>query len=322
MTVTSTLADIRAKFRRVTRSPSVNQITDGQIDDYVNTFYLNDFPEQLRLKDMFTNYEFTTQPNQDTYDLPNDVYVTVEPPIYINGYQSFYTQSQNQFYTLYPKLCITSSTASGDGTVGPFTFTLSNQPVLQNNVVISAGNGNGYNLVATDTPKDQALFPNEGDLTGPEIAAGSVINYLTGVITIEFTQIIPLGTAINCQVVPYAANQPTACLFYHNQFTLRPVPDDSYLVSIAAYQYPTAFLTSTDHPEIDQWWQAIALGASLKFFEDRGDFQQLQAYYPLYDQQMRLALRRTIVQQTTERTATIYTDQVQFPNNGNFFNNF
>jgi|SRR5690242_8029933 len=318
--MSATLSDIRTKVRRVTKSPSVNQITDAQIDTYVNTFYLYDFPEQLRLKDLFSNYRFTTQPNQDKYDLPTDSYVTVEPPLYINGYESMFTQSQEYFFMLYPKLATTSQTASGDGTNGPYSFTLGNYPVLQREVVISAADGTGANQVATDEPLDQALFPNQGNLVSNGTNVGT-INYVTGAVTITFLSAIAAGNPINCQIVFYQPNQPVSCLFYQNSFYLRPVPDSSYLVEIAAYQTPTQFLTATDSPLIKQWWQLLALGASLKIFEDRGDFEQIAAYRPIWDEQMRLALRRTIVQQTSERTATIYTDQLQ-PYNNNFFNQF
>jgi hypothetical protein len=40
----STLGAIRTKVRRLTRSPNTAQITDNQIDEYVNTFILYDFP--------------------------------------------------------------------------------------------------------------------------------------------------------------------------------------------------------------------------------------------------------------------------------------
>lgn len=322
MTVPSaTLTDIRTKVRRITKSPSVNQITDAQIDFYVNTFYAYDFPEHLRLKDLFSNYTFTTQPNQDRYAFDTDNYLTVEPPLYINGYQSFFTQSQENFYRIYPKLGLTSSTATGTGAAGPYTFTLSNFPVLQRNIVISADDGAGHNLVATDSPLDQTVFPNQGDLVGDTVV-GSAINYVTGVVTITFTAGIAAGTAINCQIVPYQPNQPVGVLFYQNFFHLRPVPDSSYSVSIASYQTPTQLLLTTDNPQLKQWWQLLALGASLKIFEDKGDFDQIAAYRVIFDEQMRLALRRTIVEQTNERTATIYTDQTGSAFMSNFFNQF
>ena len=63
----SSLTAIRLKVRRLTRSPSVGQITDATIDEYVNTFIQYDFPEHLRLFSLKTVLEWFTQPNVDTY---------------------------------------------------------------------------------------------------------------------------------------------------------------------------------------------------------------------------------------------------------------
>ena len=65
----STLADIRVKVRRLTGRPSPQQITDAQIDTYINTFYQYDFPEHLRVFSNETTFTFMTTPNVDTYDM-------------------------------------------------------------------------------------------------------------------------------------------------------------------------------------------------------------------------------------------------------------
>ena len=65
----ATLADIRTKVRRLTGKPSNQQITDPEIDEYVNTFYLYDLPENLKLFSLHTTFEFLTIPNIDQYDM-------------------------------------------------------------------------------------------------------------------------------------------------------------------------------------------------------------------------------------------------------------
>ena len=64
----STLAAIRTKIRRLTHSPSAALITDAQIDEYVNTFVLYDFPETLRLFSLRKTLTFYTEPNEDVYE--------------------------------------------------------------------------------------------------------------------------------------------------------------------------------------------------------------------------------------------------------------
>lgn len=359
----NTLGDIITKVRRITKSPNQNQITDSQIIQYINTYYIYDFPEELRLKNTFTNWVFTTQPNQETYAFPTDLYTSIEPPLYINGYQSFFTQSQDSFYLLYPRLGLTGTFAYGNGTVGPYTFTLSNAPVLQNNVVIGVIDNAGNNVYASDVPSPSYAFlpPSplptiSGALIGPGVAVNpsypalstSFINYVTGQVTITFNNPIPNGNPITTQTVPYNPSRPVAALFYQDTLFLRPIPDGFYQVSIAAYQVPFTLLTATSDanigisgqeaigpgfnnsgnasdatllPQIRQWWQLIALGAAMKIFEDKGDLENMQRFFPSYDGQRRLALRRTLVEMANERTATIYTEQTQY-GISNFFGKF
>jgi hypothetical protein len=63
----SNLQAIQTKVRRLTRSPSESQISNDQINDYINTFILYDFPEHLRLFSLRTLLTFYTQPGVDVY---------------------------------------------------------------------------------------------------------------------------------------------------------------------------------------------------------------------------------------------------------------
>lgn len=347
----NTLGDIIQKVRRITKSPSANQITDNQIIQYINTYFLYDFPQELRLENTLSNFSFTTIPNQESYSVPTDSVITVSSPVYINGYQSLFTQSQEKFYMLYPRLGVTSNNiAVGNGTAGPYSFTLSNGPLLQNNIVVSTVDVAANNAIGTDSPISTAF----GDFRGQYVnTAGSSINYLTGVGAVTFVNNIDVGTPINAQSVPYSPSRPVAMLFFHDVFYLRPIPDSAYLVNVQAYINPIACLTGqsynpptgggtddtmypsppsvahvpvgfqfdTDTPQLKQWWQLIAWGASMKVFEDRGDLENIQRFMPLFQNQRDLVLRRTLVEMANERSATIYSEQVQYPV-GNFFNQF
>lgn len=346
----NTLGDIISKVRRVTKSPSQSQITDNQIIQYINTYYLYDFPQELRLKNCLSNWSFTTEPYRDSYKLPTSSIITIEPPVYVGGYQSFFTQSQDNFYMLYPRLGLAENgVAYGNGTQGPYVFTLSNSPVLQNNVVISTQDNAGNVTTAVDVPITAAT----GALSGLLIQAASTINYITGVVSILFNNPIPSGQAINAQVVPYVPNRPVSMLFYADTLYLRPVPDRAYLVTLQAFinpiaailgssnnpptdggtndvvlpsppnaiNIPVGFVNDTDTAQLLQWWQLIAWGTAIKILEDRGDYENIQRIYPSYDQQKRLVLRRTLVEMANERTATIYTQQTSY-GIGNFFNQF
>src|SRR5271154_2854070 len=99
----STLQAIYTKVRRLTRSPSLSQISNDQLNEYVNTFILYDFPEHLRLFSLRKILTFYTQPGVDVYETNTtvttdplynfkNIYVAVHQPVFIAGIQSFYTQ--------------------------------------------------------------------------------------------------------------------------------------------------------------------------------------------------------------------------------------
>ena len=135
------------------------------------------------------------------------------------------------------------------------------------------------------------------------------INYLTGQYTLNFSQNTVAGSQITSQTVPQVLALPQAMMYYNNQFTIRPVPDQSYKVSFEVYSRPTALLATNQTPELEEYWQYIAYGAAKKIFEDRMDMESVQMIMPEYKKQEALCLRRTLVQYSNQRTATIYAEQ-------------
>ena len=362
MSVPSTLQDIRTKVRKITARPSVTEITNDEIDAYINMFYVFDMPEHLKMESLRYNHEFTTTANIAVYDMPTDVYLTYMPPVFIAGYQSYMTQSRENFFRINPMLnFLQQSVYTGDGTDGstgsysgqflintpiatgfkpnpPGAFSDSTVPGndipasdLNWNVLISAlGTPNATSGIA---PSISLVDDGQGNLFSPTdtstnpAASRGTINYMTGAIDITlFPVAIPVGNAINVQYVPYVASRPQQAVFFQDQVILYPIPDQAYTVSFETYKYPTAFATASpaSNPQLKEWWQMIAVGACLKIFEDNADFENIVKYRPLLEEYMRLCLRRTIVQQTSERAATIYTEQSapgQFPF-GNLFGGF
>lgn len=310
----STLDRIRIKIRRLTRSPSSSQITDEQIDEYVNAFTLYDFPEELRtnyLRKTFTFYtspyidvyENSTTPGDDFYNFKNE-YTSLHGPVYVAGYQAFFSQSRQQFFDYWPREVEIKQVATGDGVTTTFNGTLSSTPVLRGNVLFSSIDTANNALEAHD---------DGGSLVGTVTAPGT-IDYVTGAYSFDFTSAPKAGQDINAQVVSYEAARPTSVLFYENKLTLRPVPDQPYKVDIEAYVRPTELLNSSDMPDISQWWQYIALGAAKKIFEDRMDTESIQAIIPELKNQETLVLRRTIMQLSNERVSTIYDGQTDLAN--------
>lgn len=349
---TSTLQAIQTKVRRLTRSPSEAQLTDTDLQNYINTFVVYDFPEHLRMFNLRTVFRFWCNPFQDRYitdaTLPTtnplynfqNNYISIDEPLYIAGYQSLYSQSRQQFFGIYPNVNNISSIGfTGDGATQTFTGVI-NQNIQQNlinpNLINQAStliqnevlfdsidsNGNGLSLIdvpivdtatGNNTVNGNLYVPGSQPAARPTvITPANTINYVTGVFTITFPIAPGPGIPINSQTIPAVVGLPQSMLYYDNIITLRPVPDQPYQINFEAYVRPTALLQTNQSPTLEEWWQYIAYGAAKKIFEDRMDTDSVQQILPEYNKQERLCLRRTIVQNTTQRVATIYTEQTSF----------
>ena len=328
----STLEKIKIKVRRLTRSVSTSQLTDSQLMDYINTFVLYDFPEHLRLFNLHTTFTFVTQPYVDVYESSSDPasplynfknkFISVNPPVYIAGFQALYSQSRDQFFGIYPMLnSIASIGVTGNGATTTFTGVINSQQanlsgingqticLLQNNVLFSSIATDNSGLALIDYPQTNTIgflgLPGVTPLTN---ALGQ-INYITGAYTLNFPSAPGAGQPINSQTVPQQPTLPQAMLYYDGKFTLRPVPDQAYRVNMEVFVRPTELLQNAQQPELSEWWQYIAYGAAKKVFEDRMDLESVQQILPEFKKQEALINRRTIVQYTNQRTSTIYTEQ-------------
>lgn len=304
----SSLQAIRTKIRRLTRSMSAAQLTDDQIDEYVNTFIQYDFPEHLRTFTLRQTFTFFCQPFIDTYETstnPGDqffnwkqIYTTIHEPIYIAGQRAFFSQDRDQFFSIFPMINQRNQVGTGDNVTLAFAGTVPSFPILRNQVMFDSLTTAGVGMQVHDD--------GAGNLIGD---GNGTINYLTGAFTINWNVAPGTGIPINSQAVPYQASQPTSLLFYNSQLTLRPVPDQPYRINMEVYVRPSELLAANQSPDLQEWWQYIAYGAAKKVFEDRMDLQSVQMIMPEYKAQESLVLRRTIVQQTGSRTPTIYTEQ-------------
>lgn len=342
----STLTQIQNKVRRLTRSLDVNVLPDATLNEYINTFILYDFPEHLRLFNLHTTLTFYTQPYIDTYstvDVPTtdplynfkNRYISVNPPIYIAGFEAMFSQSREQFFGVYPMLSSIMTNNNGDGTTTQFAGNINlpatgNQSglpynnsasavIIRNNVIFDSIDANGNGLIMTDFPINAMIgnlrVPNQSPTSTTIQDPVNYINYTTGQFVVTFKNSSGVITApasgqpVNSQTIPTQLARPQALLFYDTQFTVRPVPDQSYAVNMEVYQRPTELLAGSQVPELSEWWQFIAYGAAIKVLQDRMDTETVNQIYPEFEKQMALINRRTIVQNTNQRVSTIYSQQ-------------
>lgn len=335
----STLAQIKTKVRRLTRSLSTAQLSDSDLNSYINTAVLYDFPEHIRLANLKTNFTFYTQPFVDTYSNITDpsmstnpmynflnTYITVNPPVYIGGYQALWVQSESQFYGIYPKIAsISTIGSSGDGSTTTFSGNINTNLdntnvsgptslILAGSVLFDSMNVAGQGISLIDYPVASsnvvgALGPVGTPVNSLPSPYGQ-INYVTGDFSLNFTDAPAAGAPINSQVFITQPSIPQTVLFYDGSFILRPVPDQVYKVEMEAYIRPTELLNNTDQPLLSEWWQYISYLTSLKVFQDRMDLESAQMIMPELKKQENLIKRRTIVQLANQRSNTIYNEHL------------
>lgn len=312
----SSLAAIRDYTRNLTRNPTENQLSTAELDEAINTAYLYNFTGPQTLITLRKTLTFYTQPNVDTYSTtdidPTDPlfdfknrYPVVHRPVYIAGVGATFTEYRNEFYAAFTQTnLIYDTTLRGNGTPGPYVGTLQQKPVLQNNVMFSCLDTNGTAMVVVDFPTDnvQGILARPNDSGNPL----GTINYITGAFSFSFPANTQNGAHVESTTIPYRPAVPTSVLFYDTKFTLRPVPDKAYIVTIDVDSRPTEILGATSEAELKQWWQYIALLAAEHILNKRGDDEGLIRIEPQMLKQQDFVGRQTLSQYASEKRSQTY----------------
>lgn len=163
--------------------------------------------------------------------------------------------------------------------------------------------------------------------TTPNSPGKATINYQTGeIIGLTFAQAIPQGTPITIEYNPKVLSIPLSIMFYQNQFTLAPVPDKGYTIELTCYRAPIQALLAADqtgNPELSEWWEILAVGASKKIFENRIDTDGIAFIDKMLRERYDIIETRTAAEIGQQRIQTLYTDQLTMNySQGGFGSNF
>jgi hypothetical protein len=327
---------IIAKVRRLTGSADTFQLPDVPdplnpysvgITDYINSFYYYDYPAQfrsLKLKDFYT---FDTIQNVDTYAFDSENYTTVEMPCYCMNREIALFNDPWSFYGANFNWQSQTNFAFGNGSQGIYTGATSAVPILRSvnnnpafninpnyqasrvqNILITANTATGT-LNVTDDGNGNLI----GDVGTPP-SSSNTIDYFTGEISVYFSENVPQGNQIQIQFNPFQPSIPLSILFFQNQFTLRPVPDQGYTIQLVAYRQPSQALANTPafqgSPELSEMWETIAFGAAKKIYEDRLDSDGVAMMDKALTERYQLNYTRTYAQLGKQRVSTIYADQL------------
>lgn len=343
-----------AKIRRLSASSNNYQLPDFSnpaqpqtvgIADYVDSFYNYDLPAEFRSLKLKDKYTFNTIQGIDTYAFNSEQFTTVEMPCYCAKREIKLFNDPWSFYGVNFNWQNIETFTTSNGSAGPFTGTcqatpllrsINNDPTNINGTPNMPGYSQGYSgfpssrvqnvLITTNTATGTYNVTDDGNgnLIGDvNTMVSNTINYMTGAINVTFAGIVPAGNSINIQYNPVVLNIPLSILFFQNQFTLRPVPDQGYTIELVAYRQPTQALlnnsTGLGTPELSEWWEVCAVGAAKKIYEDRLDFDGVAIMDKMLQERYSIIRTRTYAQLGKQRISTIFSDQLSNDYGGNGF---
>jgi hypothetical protein len=280
-----TRADIRAKIRNITGSPSPDQITDDELNTRINDYMVFTMPFELKVQIENQFLQFKTVPGQDIYSFPGG-YFTDSPGAYADGFPLIFYQDPDIFFQDWPQQYAVDNIATGDGVTNNFSGSLQSPPIIMGSLFITDG---------TQVLQDQG----DGTLTGN---GSGTINYTTGAYNIAFTTAPTASDTIYAKYQGYQGNRPQGVMFFNNEFTLRPIPDQVYQILMQGYIKPQTLDSDSDIPLQEEWGPLIAYGVSLEIFNDRGDAESFDQYLTSFLRYQNVAQARTIQQYTEEQS--------------------
>lgn len=163
------------------------------------------------------------------------------------------------------------------------------------------GQGNA-NSTPPPPPSSYSVYP-PSPLT-PQYCG--TVNYVTTSITVSFPVAPAAGTMINVWAAQYQVGRPYNLLFWNNEITIRPVPDNVYLVEVETFQTPAQFMNTTDSPILNQWSQYIAYGAAMEILRERQDAEGVENLREGFMRQEALVLERQSVEEIGQSNITIF----------------
>lgn len=279
-----------SKFRAVTGTPSTDQLSSAQVGVYLNNAYVYVMPFELKEQIQNQFLEFKTTPGTDVYTFPSG-YFTDQPGAYADGFPLIFYQDPDIFFQDWPQQYAVDNIATGDGSTVTFTGGLQNPPVIIGTLFITSDDPTGFQQVVQDQ--------GNGLLTGN---GTGTINYFTGAYSVTFNTAPAASAQIYAKYQGYAANRPQGVLFFNNQFTFRPVPDQAYAILMQGYITPVLLVNPSDTPLQPEWGPVIVYNAALERFSDTGDTENYDRYYPIFKRYENVALGRTIQQYTPEQS--------------------
>lgn len=331
------LTQMQNTLRRMTARYVEAQMSTSQINYYLNLFMTLQLPLNFKNLKLTKPYVFLTKPNIDTYSFiyennptdpvlggqvnasPGNVMLT--PPVFCQGYLVNFYQDKGEFYNRWRNLSVNQIIGTGTGNANSlYTGTIPSTPfyraqqdifnnVTEAGVIISAYDASGFSYSVTDVPQNTSATPNIGLLFEDNGSQVGTVNYVTGAYAFTPANAIAIPTDANiyAAVVPYQSSRPVDVLFYNQQITFRPCPQQIYQVEFQISQQPLQMVANNSAPELDEWYLFICAGAAKLIYSDFPDPEGMAYIEPIWQEQLQISQRRTLKQLSTQRVQTIFT---------------
>lgn len=176
MAITWTLAEIRAAFRKYTGRTTTSQISDSDVNDLVNDYYVNHFPSDAKVDEFDTFYTQALSATDDgVYSIPQSV-ARFDDPVTINGAQICFYRDRELFFSDYPDYRyhrhFRSITTTNNTLYGKYE---DEQYITEPGLVIGSSDSKKVENVAFDYSIDNfsySVASKESDLTGSAVPQG------------------------------------------------------------------------------------------------------------------------------------------------------
>ena len=132
------------------------------------------------------------------------------------------------------------------------------------------------------------------------------VNYVTTQINLLIPVPLQAGSQLNIWAATYQVGRPYNLLFWNNELTVRPVPDNVYLCEVEVYQTPVQFMTLTQNPVINQWSQYIAYGVAMEILRERQDMEGVENLKEGFMRQEALVLERQAIEEIAQPNITLF----------------
>ncbi len=132
------------------------------------------------------------------------------------------------------------------------------------------------------------------------------VNYVTTQINLVIPVPLQAGSQLNIWAATYQVGRPYNLLFWNNELTIRPVPDNVYLCEVEVYQTPAQFMNTNDNPILNQWSQYIAYGTAREILRERQDMEGVANLEEGFMRQEALVLERQAVEEIQQPNITLF----------------